>query len=273
MSRSSAVGSSDVLGQPGSCRRQRQLATGSALYHLRPSGSDLAGHGLACWRSSERPFYHLSLVRDPWAVLGVDSSVDYETARSAYLVRSQLLHPDRHQGASAAVLAEANRSQEELNAAWQAVKQQLMKPGAAREKRQTPGAPRDDKRQRAQARPASGKDRARQDNPASAQSRDDVLTDAEACLDWVIGSIIAAGRAQGDPIAPFETSYMMLPIRKAGSSRRLEQWLDRRVLTLRLALDADERSGEGRRDWDRAYKMIDQSGKAPVLMLLLDRVL
>jgi curved DNA-binding protein CbpA len=58
---------------------------------------------------------------DPWRVLGVEPSAPLEEARQAYLLRSQLVHPDRHQGAAPRVRAEAERAMRELNDAWLAV--------------------------------------------------------------------------------------------------------------------------------------------------------
>jgi DnaJ-class molecular chaperone len=62
---------------------------------------------------------------DPWQTLGIDATATYEEASSAYRVRLQLRHPDRHQGASQAVLDEAARETRELNDAWELVKAQI----------------------------------------------------------------------------------------------------------------------------------------------------
>jgi DnaJ-class molecular chaperone len=51
-------------------------------------------------------------------VLGVDRHADAFTLRRAYHLRSQLLHPDRHNGASPEVLEAAGRAMAELNHAW-----------------------------------------------------------------------------------------------------------------------------------------------------------
>ena len=61
-------------------------------------------------------------MRDPWQVLGVPPSATYDEARHAYRIRSQLLHPDRHQGAGQEVLKEAERAFRELEGAWASVK-------------------------------------------------------------------------------------------------------------------------------------------------------
>jgi hypothetical protein len=62
---------------------------------------------------------------DPWQMLGIDPASTYEEASSAYRVRLQLRHPDRHQGSSEAVLHEAERETRELNEAWELVKAQI----------------------------------------------------------------------------------------------------------------------------------------------------
>jgi curved DNA-binding protein CbpA len=62
---------------------------------------------------------------DPWQTLGIDPASTYEEASSAYRVRLQLRHPDRHQGSSEAVLHEAARETRELNEAWDRVKAQI----------------------------------------------------------------------------------------------------------------------------------------------------
>jgi DnaJ-class molecular chaperone len=62
---------------------------------------------------------------DPWQMLGIDPASTYEEASSAYRVRLQLRHPDRHQGSSEAVLHEAERETRELNEAWDLVRAQI----------------------------------------------------------------------------------------------------------------------------------------------------
>ena len=62
---------------------------------------------------------------DPWQLLGIDPASTYEEANSAYRIRLQLRHPDRHQGSSQAVLDEAARETRELNEAWDLVKAQI----------------------------------------------------------------------------------------------------------------------------------------------------
>jgi DnaJ domain len=70
---------------------------------------------------------------DPWQLLGVPPTATYEEARHAFRVRSQLIHPDRHQGAGADVLREAERNFRELEGAWAFVRRQLMARGRAKE--------------------------------------------------------------------------------------------------------------------------------------------
>ena len=62
---------------------------------------------------------------DPWQVLGIDAASTYEDASSAYRIRLQLRHPDRHQGSSQAILDQAARETRELNEAWDLVRVQL----------------------------------------------------------------------------------------------------------------------------------------------------
>lgn len=53
-----------------------------------------------------------------YETLGVGPDATHEALRRAYMLRVQLLHPDRHMGASADVIAEAERATVELNRAW-----------------------------------------------------------------------------------------------------------------------------------------------------------
>jgi hypothetical protein len=68
---------------------------------------------------------HSAIAMDPWQVLGINAASSYEEASSAYRLRLQLRHPDRHQGSSQAVLDEAARETRELNDAWELVKVQI----------------------------------------------------------------------------------------------------------------------------------------------------
>ena len=68
-------------------------------------------------------------------------------------------------------------------------------------------------------------------------------------------------------------SLLTLPIHKGLSARQLDRWFARREVTLRLAVAADEESGNGRRDWNHAYGILDETLSDSILMALLDRVL
>lgn len=58
---------------------------------------------------------------DYFAILGVPTTATLAEARQAYVLRAQLLHPDRHREASPAVRAEAERAMAALNEAWAAI--------------------------------------------------------------------------------------------------------------------------------------------------------
>ena len=61
---------------------------------------------------------HLVVLEDPWAILGIDKTATLDEAKAAFRLRSQVLHPDRHDGAPPAVRAEATRAMQALNEAW-----------------------------------------------------------------------------------------------------------------------------------------------------------
>jgi len=61
---------------------------------------------------------------DPYAVLGIASSVSDEEVRTAYRSRSLLLHPDLHQGRPDHVRLEAERAMTQLTAAYESVLRQ-----------------------------------------------------------------------------------------------------------------------------------------------------
>jgi hypothetical protein len=190
------------------------------------------------------------VANDPWTVLGVDASAGFAEARRAYLVRSQLLHPDRHQGAVPEVMAEAERAMRELNDAWQAVRAHFAEPGPA-----TPSGVRRDGHR-------APSDRA--DQPAGELS-------PELSLDWVVGRLVNAARVHGDPLAPEEIDRLRLPVAAAPTGRRFERWLARRRLTLREAIADDTRRKDGMEKWTRAVRVLSESGPRVVFMLLLDR--
>jgi hypothetical protein len=57
-----------------------------------------------------------------YEILGVSPDVSQGELRRTYQARAQLLHPDRHVGASPEVVAEATRAMSDLNLAWEEVK-------------------------------------------------------------------------------------------------------------------------------------------------------
>jgi len=183
------------------------------------------------------------MARDPWTVLGVDASSGLAEARRAYLIRSQLLHPDRHQGAVPEVMAEAERAMRELNDAWQAVRAHFAEPG--------------------QAAPSGVR---RDGHPAPA----DELS-PEHYLDWVVGRLVNAATLQGEPLGPEEIDRLRLPVAAAPTGRRFERWLAHRRLTLREAIADDTRREDGMEKWTRAVRVLGESGPRVVFMLLLDR--
>jgi hypothetical protein len=168
---------------------------------------------------------------DPWSLLGVEPGAGLDAAHRAYLVRLQLLHPDRHQGASPQVLAEAERSTRELTAAWEAVQDLLASP--------LPGAVHTGDR------PPVGRD---------------------ACERWVLDRLIAAGSAQGDPLRASEVDLLLRPVPDAPAGRRFERWLRRRRATLAQAVEAD-----GADAWERALRTLQDGGTAAVVLLLFER--
>jgi uncharacterized protein YegL len=60
-------------------------------------------------------------VDDPWRVVGVERSATLKEARKAYLLRLQLVHPDRHAGSSPDILAAAEEATRDLNEAWEVI--------------------------------------------------------------------------------------------------------------------------------------------------------
>ena len=60
-------------------------------------------------------------MRDPYAVLGLESPATAEEVRAAYRARSLLLHPDLHEGRPAEVRREAERAMAQLTEAYEAL--------------------------------------------------------------------------------------------------------------------------------------------------------
>ena len=61
-------------------------------------------------------------MQDHYGVLGVEHDADFEAIKRAWRLKVQLLHPDRHEGASEEVLAEATRQVAMVSAAWKILK-------------------------------------------------------------------------------------------------------------------------------------------------------
>ncbi len=202
---------------------------------------------------------------DPWATLGVTPTASYDEARRAYVLRSQLLHPDRHQGAPTDVLAEADRAMRELNEAWDQVRASFGRDGQK--------SPTGDRRS-----PGGGQDQAEEPRPDPGHRRQETphaderqAPTAAACLDWVVERLIQAGREHGDPLGTEEIVRLRLPVAGAPGGRRFDHWVERRRRTMRQALADDAASGQGTDRWARAWRVLGESPTTPVVMLLLDR--
>jgi curved DNA-binding protein CbpA len=172
---------------------------------------------------------------DPWAILGIDRSASPTEARRAYLLRSQLLHPDRHQGAPPEILAEADRSMRELTEAWDAVRRGF------------------------------GENVAPPAEPASGGAPEEGLPEeAGACIDWVLTRLSEAARDQGRPMAADELARLRRPVADVTLNRRFRHWLDDRRTTLRRAT-----AGGNPADWARAWRVLADADVRVVLLLLL----
>ncbi len=195
------------------------------------------------------------MASDPWTVLGVAPSATYAEVRRAYLVRSQLLHPDRHQGSGPDVMAEAERAMRELNDAWNTVRARFDPTGEAAE-------------------PDAGEawrdgDTDRQGADRAESGCDDAL-DPETCLDWVLRRLADAARRHGDPLSPEELRRLRLPVAVAPTGRRFEHWLAHRRTTLRDAVADDSPKGEELERWTRSVRVLSESRSSVVFMLLLE---
>jgi hypothetical protein len=178
-------------------------------------------------------------VTDPWVVLGVDATASYAEVHRAYLVRCQIVHPDRHQGASAEVLAEAQRATSELNEAWEAIRHQLQHPGGVVD--------------------------------WSSSGDDGVPADPSDCLDWVVQRLVDAGREHGDPLSSEEISRLRAPAATAPTGRRFERWMQRRRKTLRLAMSDGEGTRAGREGWAKVFRVLGDADVRVVLLLLFEQ--
>ena len=174
---------------------------------------------------------------DPGALLGVPPGTGYDEARRAYLLRLQVVHPDRHQGASPAVLAEAERATRELTEAWEAVQAAL-----------TTAAPS----------PAGGR-------AAAAPPAAPTAPTGEP-LRWMIDHLIAAAAAEGAPLRSHEVDLMVRPLSAAPRGRRFERWLRRRRATLTRAVEAD-----GPDAWGAALRALHDRGTSAVVLLLFEQ--
>lgn len=63
-----------------------------------------------------------------YAVLGLPPGASVEDATAAYKLRARMLHPDKHQGATEDVRAEAGRAMQQLNDALEAVRRTASQP-------------------------------------------------------------------------------------------------------------------------------------------------
>jgi len=190
-------------------------------------------------------------------VLGVAPTASYGEARHAYMLRSQLLHPDRHQGAPTEVLAEADRAMRELNQAWEQVRASFGVHDAA----PPPSA----------GRPEPPPDAARPPGGPPPPDGDGEPPSAGACLDWIVDRLVEAGHRHGDPLGWEEIVRLRQPIAVAPGGRRFDRWVERRRLTMRQAVADDAANGRGTDRWAQAWRVLGESRTTPVVMLLLDR--
>lgn len=174
---------------------------------------------------------------DPWTVLGLEAGAEAAEIKRAYLLRSKLLHPDRHQTASPEVAAEAERAMRDLNAAWA----ELGARGAG---------------------DVGGGGRGGRDPAPSA---------AEA-IEWFVGTVVETALRSGRALAAWERDALVGPVRQlAKLSPEKQRKLRRRVLA---ALHADQHavgSGSGLpRDWRRNWDVLSVSDVDASILVLLD---
>ncbi|HVM63741.1 MAG TPA: J domain-containing protein [Acidimicrobiales bacterium] len=200
-------------------------------------------------------------MRDPWSVLGVGTGATLEEARRAYLVRLQLVHPDRHQGSAEAVMAEAERATRELNAAWEQVSAILSAPPSP------PAHPRPRTGTPPPSAPTPGPRTSAPPPPRGATAPPDPPggppTAPAACLQWAIERLVAAGSREGRPLSAAEVELLRRPRAAAPSGRRFERWARRRRATLAVAVAAD-----GADAWATAVRVLSDGGPAVVLTAL-----
>jgi hypothetical protein len=164
------------------------------------------------------------------------------------------VHPDRHQGASPAVLAEAERATRELTEAWEAVQAALTSaapsPGAGRAAAPTAARP-------TAAPAAPGRAAAPTATPAPSTGEP---------LRWMVDRLIAAAVAEGAPLRSHEVDLMVRPVSAAPRGRRFERWLRRRRATLTRAVEAD-----GPDAWGAALRTLHDQGTSAVVLLLFEQ--
>ena len=168
---------------------------------------------------------------DPWTVLGIEPSATYDEARRAFVIRTQLLHPDRHHGSRPEVLAAAEQAMRELNEAWEMVRSGL--PGTE---------------QVVPATPPPGH-----------------LADPAAALEWVLARMMDAAHDSGEPLSAAEVTRLRMPVAGAPTGRAFDRWLGRRRTTLRRATAQGDPA-----DWSRAMRLLNESPQIVLLRLLRD---
>lgn len=184
---------------------------------------------------------------DPWTVLGLENGADAADIKRAYLLRSKLLHPDRHQTASPDVLEEAERAMRHLNAAWAELRGRGADAGGA----SSPEPGRADTSRR----------RRRDPDPSPTEA-----------FEWFVGAVVDTALRSGKALASWERDALVAPVAKLATlSADRHRKLRRRVLA---ALHADQDSagaGSGLpREWRRNWDVLSESDVNAGILVLLD---